>query len=49
MESTIACSKVSDKTFRGDTVQISMIAYQKSNGLQRYLVGGAVRDQAAQY
>ncbi|MEZ8257732.1 multifunctional CCA addition/repair protein [Vibrio cyclitrophicus] len=40
----LAVKSSSDKTFRGDKLQI-FDSLPKENGLQRYLVGGAVRDQ----
>ncbi|NAZ68300.1 MULTISPECIES: multifunctional CCA addition/repair protein [Vibrio] len=40
----LAVKSSSDKTFRGDKLQI-YDSLPKGNGLQRYLVGGAVRDK----
>ncbi|EAP91657.1 hypothetical protein V12B01_26369, partial [Vibrio splendidus 12B01] len=40
----LAVKSSSDKTFRGDKLQI-YDSLPKDNGLQRYLVGGAVRDK----
>ncbi|MGI9875516.1 multifunctional CCA addition/repair protein [Vibrio chagasii] len=40
----LAVKSSSDKTFRGDKLQI-YDSQPKENGLQRYLVGGAVRDK----